>query len=1422
VRPEAPSSAPDGAPELLWVGEPDGSRSWFSERWLELTGRDAAAAAGDGWLDGVHPEDAPRCRAEIAAAARAGRSFTIEYRIVGRDGEHRVVRDRATLRRGPDGEPVGYVGACVDLTAQRAAAAETSRRGRQQELVAELGRAALEADDDRALLDLGVELAAEGLDVPLAAVLERHDDVLAMVTGTGWDLARLGGRALPPNAHSLAGFTLAQDAAVVSAEVRSDGRFEYTDVLRAHGVASAVNVVIRAPDRPLGVLGAYTTAVRRFSEDDVLFLRNLANVLGAALARARVERELRERELEARLAFSAGHMGSWRWDPATDVVHWSPEMEAVYGLAPGGFPGTFEAYVALVHPDDRAALVETLTAARQGEDGFAIQHRVLRADGSVRTLEGRGRPVRDATGNVVQWIGVGIDVTDLAEAEAELRERDLGTRLAFGAGRMGSWRWNAATHRGTWSPELEALVGIPPDTFDGSWDSFIGPILAEDGPMLRDSIGKAVAARCEFAVQYRVRRTGGGLRWVETRGAPIEGGSEWIGVTIDVTEERAALDALHESRAALEESVARLDSLFEHAPVGFAFFDRSLRFVRVNPPLAEMHGLPVEAHLGRTIADVLPALWRAVQPVLEAVLATGEAQTDLDVSGPVSARPGLERHWLVSYYPVPGPDGAAVGIGAVAVDITERKRREREVRLAGEANALLARGEADLAATLQHAADLVVPELADSCVVSLVPHPDVPRLGAVAHVDPELAARMRDAEARWPLDVDGLLGGGAEEGGHPTGALLVPHVTPAMWSLASDDEEYLQLATDHAARSVILAPMRVGSKLVGALTLVTTPASERVFHEEDVPFVEELAGRLALAIENSYLAQEARAAQGRLDVLADIGELLMIDLDSHARLAAFADVVVPTFADVCPIYLTEGGVLRLAAFAAADPDLGHEVEDHPAWREPTVDDATPVARAFRGVAPVLQATVSAAEVDAWLPDDEARRIARKVGVRSQLFVPLVGADGPFGVVGFGYSSSGRRYAPRDVALGVEIARRMAPALENALRFEREAATAEALQRSLLPERLPELGGTRLAARYVPSGEGVRIGGDWYDAIPLADGRVVLAIGDVVGHGVRAAASMGRLRSVLQFCALDGLDPAATLERLNAYLAALADADMATLLVVEYDPADERLRYANAGHPPALLVTPDGRSEFLADTHGMPLGANDRARYSVAEASMAPGSLLVLYTDGLVERRGESLDDGMARLVTVAARQPEELEQFADGLLAGLLHHDRSTDDDVAVLLLRTLAAGDRLDLRLEAAPRELARLRRLLADWLRRGGADEEEVAELTIAVNEVAANAIEHAYGLVDAEFLLRGRTEGGIVEVEVRDFGRWRRRTPRGDRGRGLQLARTLVDELEVVPGSSGTKVTLRRRLAPGGQDGAPDAPDRVAPAPRAEPTR
>ncbi len=476
---------------------------------------------------------------------------------------------------------------------------------------------------------------------------------------------------------TLAGFTLATDGPVVSTDLSTETRFTGGDGLRSHEVVSVMSTVIRMPGRPFGVLGAYEVELRRFDDDDITFARSIANLLGAAFARRDVEEALRARELEARLAFAAGRMGSWRWDTASSEVSWSPELEAAYGIEPGTFAGTFQAFIDHVHPDDRERISTELARSTAAGRDFSMEHRVLMADGEVRWFQGRGSPVHNADGEIASWIGVGIDITESKLIEQELREYELEARLAFGAGHMGSWRWNSKEGRGTWSPELEDLVGVERGSYDGTWDSFIAPILPEDGPSMREVITAAAQRKDEFTVWYRIRRPDGVIRWIETRGREVGDDGDWVGVSIDVTEHRLTEEALRESNTRLGETVGRLDTLLANAPLAFAFYDRDLRYVRLNQPLADINGLPIEAHLGRKASEVLPGVGPKVERMLRMVLEQGAPISDVEITGQTPAQPGVERHWLASYYPVRGTDEIPAGVGAIVVEITERKREER-------------------------------------------------------------------------------------------------------------------------------------------------------------------------------------------------------------------------------------------------------------------------------------------------------------------------------------------------------------------------------------------------------------------------------------------------------------------------------------------------------------------------------------------------------------------------------------------------------------------------------------------------------------------------------------------------------------------------------------------------------------------------
>jgi PAS domain S-box-containing protein len=1118
---------------------------------------------------------------------------------------------------------------------------------------------------------------------------------------------------------------------------------------------------------------------------------------------ADVRRAALEHGLE--LALEAGQMGVWSWDPRTGAVHWSESMERLFGLAPGTFDGTLEASFDFVHPDDRQTVSERMARALPGSDPGGLEYRILRADGAVRWIEMRSRPAPDGSG---AFVGVAVDVTERREAEDELRNREAAARLALDAGGMGSWRWDRETNDVLWSPELERLFGLEPGSFPATFEAFLERVHPDDRERVLGVIGSAVERGGHIATEHRIVLPDGSVRWIEGRGYAVPGADDtlWIGVGIDITErkqaetERARLHALERTARAnaehagqeLEGALARLDTLLEHAPVGFGFYDTELRFVRLNEPLAEIHGLPVEAHIGRTAAEVAPRLWEQVQPVFSRVLETGEAVVDHDVTGQTAAAPGIERHWLVSVYPVSGASGERLGLGTVVLDITGRKRAERVARLVARASEVFA-SSVDLEVTLDQAVRLPIPDFADSCHLFLLEPDGRDRRVALADVDPALESLLAETDRRFPVDLAGELpmAKALREGRSE----YIADVTDAMLEAFARDAEHLALLRRHGVSSSITTPLKVGDQRVGVLVLTYRQSSGRRYRRSDVALAEELARRFAQVIERAKLSGEAERARARLDLLARAGELLTVELDATARLERMANVVVPSFADVAIVHLTRhDGDLGLAHVAFADAERRARFQSVGEWPPLAIDGPAPQAEAVRTGRPALLAEVPEGLVDQVLTDRQ-REFALSLGIRSIVACPLLGPDGPFGAISFALAGSGRRYGPEDVPLAEELARRAASGVAHALRFEQEQATAETLQRSLLLERLPTLPEVELAARYVPGSEELKVGGDWYDVVPLPNGRVMLAIGDVVGHGVRAAVAMGKIRNALQFCALDGLAPGAILRRLNQYFCGLEDAAMATLLVLVHDPADATLRFSSAGHPPPLLQRPGEALEYLPGGRGAPLCASDTSRYPEVEAELAPGSLLLLYTDGLIERRQESLDEGFRRLAEAVAHAPEKLDELADHVLAELLG-GKGPEDDVALLAFRSLARSEGLELRLPARPRELAVLRARLRDWLARAAAAPTEAGEITLAVDEAAANAVEHAYGLGDGDFSVEAHPEGDDVVVVVRDWGEWRDPAPRAG-GRGASLMRSLMDDVQIESGPGGTEVRMRRRL-------------------------
>jgi serine phosphatase RsbU (regulator of sigma subunit)/anti-sigma regulatory factor (Ser/Thr protein kinase) len=394
------------------------------------------------------------------------------------------------------------------------------------------------------------------------------------------------------------------------------------------------------------------------------------------------------------------------------------------------------------------------------------------------------------------------------------------------------------------------------------------------------------------------------------------------------------------------------------------------------------------------------------------------------------------------------------------------------------------------------------------------------------------------------------------------------------------------------------------------------------------------------------------------------------------------------------------------------------------------------------------------------------------------------------------------FTEEDESILLQLAQMASVAIENARLYEHERGIAAALQRNLLPAKLPEIPGVVNAARYLAGGDGVDVGGDWYALIPRPAGQVGVAIGDVVGRGVRAASIMGQLRIALRAYALEFEDPAVVMRRVAHFAQTLPEDQMTTCVYVNIDPDEGRLRFTNAGHPPPVVIAPDGDAFFLEGPRSMPLGVAADPGYEEGTAQIEPGSTVLLYTDGLVERRGESLDVGLERLRAAVAGAPARPEALCDLVLETLV--EEAPGDDVALLAIQILRQeATPLDLRLPADPATLAELRKTLRTWLGEARTTEEEARDILLASVEAAANAVEHAYAGADGRYEFAANVAGGEVTVTVRDFGSWRRESD-PLRGRGMGVMRSAMDHVDVSSEDEGTRVTLRRRLVRGPANG------------------
>ncbi|WP_436777623.1 SpoIIE family protein phosphatase [Yinghuangia sp. YIM S09857] len=541
-------------------------------------------------------------------------------------------------------------------------------------------------------------------------------------------------------------------------------------------------------------------------------------------------------------------------------------------------------------------------------------------------------------------------------------------------------------------------------------------------------------------------------------------------------------------------------------------------------------------------------------------------------------------------------------------------------------------------------------------------------------------------------------------------------------------------------------------------------------------------------------ATEQVRAESRAAMVHEAAATLGASLDVTEITRRLADLLVPRWADLAAVDLAEA--VLIGEEPMRDPDTGYTpsirtavAQTGPSWpaelvqvgQAPLVPVGRPEIMAFeRGVTLLAPHLVAAPE----LPPEMLRRIIPPGG-HSILAVPLFARGHLLGAVQLWRTERPEPFDEDDARLLEEVASRAALSVDNARRYTRERRVALALQHSLLPEGRTDEPAAETFGAYLPTASAAGVGGDWYDVIPLSSLRLAFVVGDVVGHGLGASATMGRLRTAVQAIADMDLPPDEVLTHLDDLILRLSDERAgpaaiagATCLYVDYDPVSRRCRMASAGHPPPAVVAPDERARYVDLEPGPPLGVGGMP-FEVTDIELAPGSVLVLYSDGLVTGPDRDLDRGMRGLLKQIERfdcAHRDLDKAGHDLVEAAA--DSPRDDDTTLLMARVhpLADDDSVAWELPADPACVAQARDLTAAQLTAWDLD--ELAFTTeLVVSELVTNAVRYGGGGPITLRLIRGN----VLVCEVSDPGntqpRLRRARSTDEGGRGLFLVAQLT---------------------------------------------
>ena len=1010
----------------------------------------------------------------------------------------------------------------------------------------------------------------------------------------------------------------------------------------------------------------------------------------------------------------ATQTGEWEWNFTTGEISWSPTLGPLHGKPRGWAPAGYEEWRSLIHPDDLPALDEAAQRARATGAGYELEFRAVVPDGSIRWLWTRAEVARNGDERLV---GVTRDVTDrrrrgdterfiarasqvlLATTSADAALQQL---CELAVAEVADWCLVQQVSEAHPAAVL-AVAHRDPALAPGLRAAHEGDRLGGAADEPRASVistrttTRAVVPEAGTELIAPVLSAGGSVAALLVLGnAPSsrsldeydEALAEALGRRTAVALERLRLLEAERGAARRTEALQRVGALLSAAAtaedvlhvaidVGLATIGASggsiayprrgapamLRVTAGYSPLdaaGTWQTVPLDADLpGPQAARTGSSVWLSDRgdaerqfPLLTEVF----SETPWDSLCALPLAVGVRRGFFVAFFDHAqefGPDDRAFteAIVTLCAQALERARlldeashaRDVARRLQALTAALSAAATPDdVCATVLSAGREAIG--ADGLLVYLREGTDA-RLVASVGYDGEVSADWTTIHADAPVPVVDVLGTG------DTIVFSSPDDAKRRYPVLANIPE------PHGARPSVLVPMAVGTATTGVLCTGFAPGHE--VDDDDVVFVQAVGRLCAQALDRARLLEAERVTSERLERLQAVTALLgsAMTLDEVARIVVHEGVAAVGAAAGALVLARDDGTLETVGA------VGYSDEVLDLYRRFAPTDEVVAARVYREGRPLWIESLE--QMEASYP---AHELELDPHLESEAFVPLRLAGGTTGVLMISFEGP-RSLGAAERELLLTLGRQCAQAVANARLFERDHRIAEQLQRALLPHSLDVPHRGCVAVRYLSGSAEADVGGDWYDLALRPDGRLGGSVGDVAGKGVLAASRMGQLRTAQRAHSVDGLSPASVVSRINGLVEA-TDSFFATMVAFDLDQESGELRHCSAGHLPPVLLTADGRCEFLAGGESLPLGVGTETRYEEARTILEPHDIVLFYTDGLVERRGLGIGDALDALCEAVARfhgcDPEEL---LAGVLADLIG-DRALQDDVALLALQ--------------------------------------------------------------------------------------------------------------------------------------------------------